>query len=80
MSENSYGQEVRDLSERRKMGKALRKTTPRSSHGQWQPAAERPQQDRSSISADATGGFRRRRRRRRSREFVPSSDLVAGDG
>ncbi|NJL88527.1 MAG: DUF2252 domain-containing protein [Coleofasciculaceae cyanobacterium SM2_1_6] len=30
------------LSEKLALGKALRKATPRSSHGQWQPAADRP--------------------------------------
>jgi uncharacterized protein (DUF2252 family) len=31
-----------DLTERRKMGKWLREQTPRSSHGDWAPAADRP--------------------------------------
>ena len=32
----------RDRVERHEMGKALRKTAPRSSHGNWQPADDRP--------------------------------------
>jgi uncharacterized protein (DUF2252 family) len=35
-------QEVHTRSEHKKMGKALRKQVPRSSHGDWSPAADRP--------------------------------------
>jgi uncharacterized protein (DUF2252 family) len=37
--EDHYGG---SLAERRKMGKGLREQTPRSSHGNWAPAADRP--------------------------------------
>jgi uncharacterized protein (DUF2252 family) len=42
MSQSLAEQIIRPRNLRRAMGKRLRKETPRSSHGDWQPAAERP--------------------------------------
>ena len=42
MSENLQGNEKTARPERRKMGKALRKQAPRSSHGDWSPEPDRP--------------------------------------
>jgi uncharacterized protein (DUF2252 family) len=42
VSETDKTQATASRSQRRKYGKTLRKQVPRSSHGDWQPAADRP--------------------------------------
>ena len=42
MSDRMQPQEMIGRPERQKMGKALRKQVPRSSHGDWTPAPDRP--------------------------------------
>ncbi len=42
MTDSLPEQLIRPRSERRSLGKQLRKETPRSSHAAWQPAADRP--------------------------------------
>lgn len=42
MSETEKTQAMASRSQRRKYGKTLRKQVPHTSHGDWQPAADRP--------------------------------------
>ena len=42
MSQDVHQYTEQSRSERRKMGKALRQQVPRSSHGDWKPAPDRP--------------------------------------